>query len=563
MAQRLALILLGALSICSTAFAQGLTGSQLTFVNNTFNRLLIVPPTGSFSNYLLTLPNAAPALGSLLYTNNGAGQLAWVTPGLNGQALVLSGGVPTWAPITSGTVTSVGLSMPAGFIVGSSPVISSGTIAVTTLLNGVIRGTGTGFTTGPVNVATEVTGVLNDSNGGTGLNTSATSGGSILYRNALGTAWTTLPAGSDGLVLSLASGIPAWSPSSSLFAGWALTGNSGTTAWNGSTGNFLGTTDAQPLVVATTNTSTPQPIEFLSGNIERARISPAGNVGIGTSAPNTMLDIRKDFAVRVDTLTITNGVQNDVAINSSSNLRAYYSGGGILRDTITGLTGGFDGKELRILNTVHGIMTLTNEDSRSSAANRIFTVDGKDLQVGDTGAINLFYDSKMSRWLVRSATRQIAGAAAAGLASFDLQFIDDSIGSQVNLTVDTSLVITDVQPYQVINIEGMLFVTSNVGNGNIRIALDVPNDFNYFKVGVLSFQQNSNVSAGNDLLTQDAIASVNTFNVDAGVTTIIHLSGVYVNGPSKGDIHLLYREASANGWIKINQGSYLVGHKLQ
>jgi fibronectin-binding autotransporter adhesin len=45
----------------------------------------------------------------------------------------------------SGTVTSVGLTMPTGFSVGSSPVTGSGTIEVTTTLAGALKGTGTGF----------------------------------------------------------------------------------------------------------------------------------------------------------------------------------------------------------------------------------------------------------------------------------------------------------------------------------------------------------------------------------------------------------------------------------
>lgn len=46
-----------------------------------------------------------------------------------------------------GTVTSVGLTMPSGFSVASSPVTSAGTLAVTTTLNGVLRGDGSGITT--------------------------------------------------------------------------------------------------------------------------------------------------------------------------------------------------------------------------------------------------------------------------------------------------------------------------------------------------------------------------------------------------------------------------------
>jgi len=53
---------------------------------------------------------------------------------------------------------------------------------------------------------------------------------------------------------------------------WLLTGNAGTNP----AVNFLGTTDAQPLVIATKNTTTPQPIQILVGNQETFRFNPPG-----------------------------------------------------------------------------------------------------------------------------------------------------------------------------------------------------------------------------------------------------------------------------------------------
>ena len=45
----------------------------------------------------------------------------------------------------TGSVTSVALTMPTGFSVAGSPVTSSGTLAVSTTLSGVLKGTGSGF----------------------------------------------------------------------------------------------------------------------------------------------------------------------------------------------------------------------------------------------------------------------------------------------------------------------------------------------------------------------------------------------------------------------------------
>ena len=73
----------------------------------------------------------------------------------DGQVLTYDEGTDTWVAGSasgggggSGTVTSVALSVPTGFTVSGSPVTSSGTLAISTTLDGVLIGNGAGTISG-------------------------------------------------------------------------------------------------------------------------------------------------------------------------------------------------------------------------------------------------------------------------------------------------------------------------------------------------------------------------------------------------------------------------------
>ncbi len=183
------------------------------------------------------LDTSGSAAGGLLYLS-GIGTWAVRAAGSDTEVLTLAGGVPTWAAPTVGTVTSVGLSLPAELTVSGSPVTSTGTLAATWAnqsANEVFAGPASGAATTPgfrALVADDIpslaaskitTGQLAAARGGTGLDTSGSAAGGILYLSALGT-WSVLSIGTSGQVLTESGGFPSWAAAGGGSAAWESSG---------------------------------------------------------------------------------------------------------------------------------------------------------------------------------------------------------------------------------------------------------------------------------------------------------------------------------------------------
>ncbi|MCI0340584.1 MAG: hypothetical protein L0216_05460 [Planctomycetales bacterium] len=181
---------------------------------------------------------------------------------------------------------------------------ASGTVITTGNLTGIT-------TVGTIGAGTWQGSVIAPAYGGTGLNTSATATGALLFTSAAG-VWSTLAAGANGDLLTLAGGVPSWASAtahSHFGASWTGTGtgtsglsvtNSATTgvstglrgetassAGYGVWGNNTATTGISPGVYGTSSSSSGRSIFGVTstGTGVWGESSGAGGVGVyGLSA---------------------------------------------------------------------------------------------------------------------------------------------------------------------------------------------------------------------------------------------------------------------------------------
>jgi hypothetical protein len=173
-----------------------------------------------------------------------------------------------------------------------------------------------------------------------------------------------------------------------------------------------------------------------SSSNEQMRITESGKIGIGKNSPAYTLDISGDMnligALRVNSSAGTSGqvltadgsggvswsalpsanvfTSNPITLSNASTNNDLNIGSGTFIKisgptsavTVTGLSGGVDGKMIVLYNTTGANMTIKNQSSSSLAANRVITGTGSDLVTTADGSVALIYDGSQSRWIVRS-----------------------------------------------------------------------------------------------------------------------------------------------------------------
>jgi len=123
------------------------------------------------------------------------------------------------------------------------------------------------------------------------------------------------------------------------------------------------------------------PILFKTAGIESARFTTDGTPAYKVNTNTQLVETQNDYDI---------GDNKIHRIDATSAV------------SITGITDGFEGKELTIVNFGSAAITFTNEDAASTAANRIITGTGASVVLGQDDVLNMFYDDTSSRWRVTS-----------------------------------------------------------------------------------------------------------------------------------------------------------------
>lgn len=157
--------------------------------------------------------------------------------------------------------------------------------------------------------------------------------------------------------------------------------------------------------------SVPADLLFMTGTggtsdantLERMRITSGGlieitgkvSVGPAIITPNVEMDINGGLAIRQTSNAQITANQNNYAIGSGTSFRLNTDAS----RNITGITGGFDGKILVIMNIGANPIVFTNEDALSTAANRITCSTAANITIAAKGCLTLMYDATNSRWV--------------------------------------------------------------------------------------------------------------------------------------------------------------------
>ncbi len=275
-------------------------------------------------------------------------------------------------------------------------------------------------------------------------------------------------------------------------------------------------------------------------------IAGDGKVGIGTTSPAATLDLSGSLAQREISLTLSNG-DNNHNVNLVTESVMYRVTGPTAAFTITGIAGGVNGRGITLYNPTGQSMTLANESSASTAANRIQTQTGTNVSISGNSYVNLYYSSTDSRWnLTVSTAVPVIRASKAS---------DESVTSSTTFQDDDDLKFS-VSTNETWYVELLCFVnTGSSPNPDIKFQLTGPTGAS---IKMSLFDETGNFSK---VITAYS-SSTGVVAIGANTTHAIRFRGTVTTASTAGTIVLQWAQDTSNtASTVVEQKSFLIAHR--
>ena len=347
------------------------------------------------ASYTLTLPDNDGNSGQVLHTD-GTGNLSWISAGGTGDMLSSTFDSTGTAGIVD-NAEALGGNAPSYFLNASN--IAAGTLGevrvdaaiardseIPALARAALSGSAPvtfNSGTGSIGISAATTAVPGSMSAADKTKLDGiTAGANVVNATTVDAATAVMDADFSTNGIMTRTGAGSYSMLTDNSSNWNLA-HSERLNWNGGATGLNAATGRTSLGLGSIAEQSAASVAITGGSVAGVSISTANIISTPSSS-----------------LVLATGSNDDIAIGAFNNLVITGPGAAF---SLTGLTGGVDGRHLRLENNTTSSMSLVNE-TVSAAANQIKLSFGQTITVGPGQSVSLIYNGAQSRWRIDSSS---------------------------------------------------------------------------------------------------------------------------------------------------------------